>query len=139
MNDFNKLTLAGRIARDPELYKNPKGEYVCNFTVVSKREWRDHATGAYRQEVSFFDASAWGKTGVAIHTHMKKGDALLIDGFIRQETWTDRDTSEPRSKVTVTVTAYQNLMRFHSDSVDSLASANENDRACAGRTAAVLG
>ena len=37
----NKVTLIGRLGRDPETRYMPNGEAVCNFSIATDESWKD--------------------------------------------------------------------------------------------------
>ena len=45
---LNKVTLIGRLGRDPETRYMPNGEAVCNFSVATSESWNDR--NGQRQE-----------------------------------------------------------------------------------------
>jgi len=105
MASFNKVIIAGNITRPPELTYTLKGTALCKFGVAVNRTWKTDS-GEKKEAVSFFDCTAWSGTGETIIKHLGKGDPILIDGRLEQETWTDKETDEKRSKVTITVESF---------------------------------
>lgn len=85
---MNKIILAGRLARDPELKTTNAGTEVCNFTVAVDR--RFSAKGEEKQ-ADFIDCTAWGKSGVFVSTYFHKGDGITLDGRMESRKWADKD------------------------------------------------
>jgi single-strand DNA-binding protein len=85
---MNKIIIAGRLARDPELRACNSGTEVCNFTVAVDR--RFSAKGEEKQ-CDFIDCSAWGKTGVFVNQYFHKGDGITIEGRMESRKWVDKD------------------------------------------------
>lgn len=102
MQAHNLVVLAGNLTRDPELRYTPKGAPVCDFTLALNSSWKTD-TGEKREDVSFIDCNAWNATAELIQQYLHKGDPLLIDGKLKQQTWDDKQTGAKRSKIIVVV------------------------------------
>lgn len=98
--NINLVIIGGNITRDPELRYLQSGTSVCDFGVAVNKKWTT-ADGEAREDVSFFDVTFFGKRGEAISQYLKKGSPILVEGELKQETWDDRETGKPRSKVKV--------------------------------------
>lgn len=99
---FSKVIITGNVTRDPELRTTPSGAQVCAFAVAVNRNYRD-SSGAQQESVSFFDCSAWGKTGEVIAQYAKKGSGILVSGRLEQRSWDDKATGQKRSRVEIVV------------------------------------
>jgi single-strand DNA-binding protein len=98
MASFNRVILVGNLTRDVELRRTPQGTAVTdiglavNERVKRNEEWVD--------EVNFFDITLWGRTAEVAGEYLSKGSAVLIEGRLKYETWSQEDGSK-RSKVKV--------------------------------------
>lgn len=108
MANLNKVMLIGNLTRDPELRVTPKGTSVAQFALAVNRKFRDEA-GADREEVTYVDLEAWGKTGETIAKYCTKGRPLYVEGRLRLDTWDDKTTKEKRSRMKVVVDNFQFL------------------------------
>ena len=108
MANLNKVMLIGNLTRDPELRVTPKGTSVAQFALAVNRKFRDEA-GADREEVTYVDLEAWGKTGETIAKWCTKGKPLFVEGRLRLDTWEDKTTKEKRSRMKVVVDNFQFL------------------------------
>ena len=106
MANFNKVILAGNLTRDPELRYTPKGTAVTKITVAINRSWKNDA-GETKEEVTFVDVDAFGRTAEVIAQYLKKGRPILMEGRLRYETWEDKQTSQKRSKLGVVLENFQ--------------------------------
>jgi single-strand DNA-binding protein len=102
MASFNKVVLMGNLTRDPEIRYLPKGTAVCQITLAINRTWKDQ-DGEKKEEVSFIDCTAWARTAEVMSQYVKKGDPLLVEGRLRQDTWDDKETGAKRSKIGVVI------------------------------------
>ncbi|MBP5633477.1 single-stranded DNA-binding protein [Candidatus Saccharibacteria bacterium] len=91
----------GNITRDPELRTTPSGTQVCGFSVAVNRNYKDNS-GEQKENVSFFDCSAWGKSGEIIAQYAKKGSGILVSGRLEQRSWEDKE-GQKRSRVEIVV------------------------------------
>ncbi len=102
---MNKVTVSGNLTRDVEMRYAQSGTEIANFGIaVNERrkqgdDWVD--------QVSFFDVTAFGAKGKAIHQYMQKGSKILIDGKLNYESWDDKDSGRQRSKVSIIVNEFE--------------------------------
>jgi single-strand DNA-binding protein len=108
MANFNKVILAGNLTRDPELRYTPKGTAVARLGIAINRKWKSE-TGELKEEVTFVDVDAFGKTAETIGQYLKKGRPILIEGRLRYETWEDKQTKQKKSKLGVVMETFQFL------------------------------
>lgn len=99
---YNRTALMGNLTRDPELRHLPNGNAVANGSIAVNRKWKDEQ-GEEREEVSFFDVVAFGKTAEMLTKYLRKGDPVLVDGRLKQDRWEDKASGQQRSRVVVQV------------------------------------
>ncbi|MCI0502336.1 MAG: single-stranded DNA-binding protein [Fusobacteria bacterium] len=78
---YNKVTLVGRLVRDPELRYTPGGKAVANFTIAVDRGFKDKETG--ESSADFIKVTTWDKQAENVSNMLKKGRLVLVDGSIR--------------------------------------------------------
>lgn len=110
MASYNKCTLVGHLTRDPELRALPKGTPICQFGIAMNRKFKLE-TGEMKEEVTFVDLEAWGKTAELIAKYLKKGSLALFEGRLKLDQWEDKTTKEKRQKLKVVVETMQFLDR----------------------------
>lgn len=93
--NFNKVIVAGRLTDAPK-WRDAEVP-VVNFSVAYNRRRKD-AT----DDTSFFNCKAFGKTAEFVQKYFGKGSSIMIEGSLRQETWTDKN-GEKRSGVVIMV------------------------------------
>ena len=106
MANFNKVILAGNLTRDPELRYTPKGTAIAKIGLAINRKWRSES-GEMKEETTFVDVDAFGKTAETIGQYLKKGRPILVEGRLRYETWDDKQTGQKRSKLGVIMDSFQ--------------------------------
>lgn len=108
MANLNKVMLIGNLTRDPELRVTPKGTSICTFSLAINRKFKDES-GGEREEVTFVDLEAWGKSGENIAKYCTKGKPLFVEGRLRLDQWEDKNTKEKRSRMKVICENFQFL------------------------------
>lgn len=95
--DYNKVILIGRLTRKPEMRHTASGTAITGMCVaVNRRLGKDD-----KQEVTYIDVNAWGKTAEFCERYFDKGSPILIDGRLTLEKWTDKQ-GQNRSALKVT-------------------------------------
>lgn len=102
---FNRVILVGNLTRDPEIQYTPKGTAVARIGLAVNHTWKDES-GEKKEECSFIDCEAWGRTAEVITEYHSKGSAILIEGRLKMDTWEDKNTKEKRSKLKVVVESF---------------------------------
>lgn len=108
MANLNKVMLIGNLTRDPELRVTPKGTAICQFSLAVNRKFKDES-GGEREEVTYVDIEAWGKSGENIAKYCTKGRPLFVEGRLRLDQWEDKTTKEKRSRMKVVCDNFQFL------------------------------
>lgn len=108
MPSFNSVTLMGNLTRTPELRKTNNGTPVARCSLAINRRWRTE-TGEDREEVTFVDCDAWGKTAETLAKYCAQGDPLFVSGRLKLDTWKDKATNEDRSRLGVVIENFQFL------------------------------
>ena len=93
---LNKCFMIGNLARDPELRKLARsGTSVCDMTIAVNRKSGEH------EDVAFVDVTIWGKIADNCGRYLSKGSQVLVEGYLKQESWEDRETGSRRSKLKI--------------------------------------
>lgn len=88
---MNKITLIGRLGRDPETRTISTGTSCVNFSLATSRKWKDKATGAINEKTEWHKIVAWGKQGETLAQYLHKGDQFALIGELRYSEWTDKE------------------------------------------------
>lgn len=85
---MNKVTLVGRLTRDPELKFTPgNGTAVTTFTLAVNRRFKKEG----QQEADFIPVVVWGKQAEATANYMTKGSQIGISGRIQTRNYEAQD------------------------------------------------
>jgi single-strand DNA-binding protein len=108
MPDMNKVLLAGRLTRDPELRYTPQGTPVCKLGLAVSRFYKGR-DGDRKEETVFIDVTAWDKMAEYLGQKLKQGSPVLVEGRLRQDNWEDKSTGQRRTKLEVSALRVQEL------------------------------
>lgn len=90
MASFNRVIIAGRLTRDPEL-KQVGASQVCRLGLASNRQFKNKQTGVMEQDVCFVDVDVWGVQAESTNQYLQKGSPVLIDGRLKFDQWKDSE------------------------------------------------
>ena len=86
---MNINLLRGNLARDPEVRSvntNGKSTSVVNFTIAVSREYTK-ANGERDKITTFVPCEAWDTGAEIIGESFKKGDLVMVEGSLRNDSW----------------------------------------------------
>jgi single-strand DNA-binding protein len=106
MASYNKVLLMGNLTRDPQMKYLPNQTAVVDFGLACNRRYKTQS-GEDREEVTFVDCSAFGRTAEVINQYFTKGKPIFIEGRLRYETWEDKQGGGKRSKLSVHIDNFQ--------------------------------
>ena len=97
---MNRVTLIGNLTRNPELRETTGGATVGNFGLAMNERYKTR-NGEDKEDVCFVDIEVWGRQAEACGQHLHRGAPALIEGRLRSNTWEDKQTGKPRTKMLV--------------------------------------
>lgn len=117
MPQINTVIVNGRLGGDPDIRYTPNGKAVAEFSIANHEGYGDN------QSTNWIDVTVWAKGAEWVGENVSKGDEVLIQGKLRQETWEDRDGNQKSRLKVVAVPFGVNLMSAKRKSSDG---ANDN-------------
>lgn len=108
MPELNKVLIAGRLTRDPELRHLPSGMAVCKLGLASSRRFRTR-DGDNREETLFINVTCWGKTAEFVGDTFRKGRPLIVEGRLQSNEWEDKNTGQRRTMIEINADRVQSL------------------------------
>jgi len=105
--DINRVTIVGRLTRDPELRHLPSGTSVLQLGVAVNGRQKDDA-GNWTDKPNFFDVKVFGNQADTLNNHLAKGRRIGVDGRLDWSSWEAQDGSK-RSKVEIVAQSVQFL------------------------------
>jgi len=85
-----KVTIIGRLSRDPEMRYTQGGKAVTSFNVPVNRTFTGQ-DGERKEETEWFRVNAWGRLAETCNNFLKKGSQVYIEGRLSSRVWQDRD------------------------------------------------
>lgn len=82
---FNKITLYGRIAQEPELRYLPNGNAVLTFSIPDNQKRKDE------ELTTWFRISMFGKRAETLSQFLQKGSECFVLGKLSINEWVDRE------------------------------------------------
>ena len=84
---YNKTTLVGRMATDPELKYTPAGIAVSTFRVAVNRPFQSKDG---EKKADFLDVVAWRQQAEFAANYLGKGRLVLVEGRIQVRSYDDQ-------------------------------------------------
>lgn len=85
---LNRVVLAGRLTKDPELRYTPNGNAVANFTIAINRSYRNQQG---EQEADFINCVAWRNQAENLANYMRKGSLIGVDGKVQSRSYENQE------------------------------------------------
>ena len=98
--DLNKVIIAGRLTRDPELKYVSSGRAVCHVSIANSQHFKGK-DGERRESTTFVDVTLWDKQAEWVGERLKKGRPVLVEGRLKSDSWDDKTTGQKRSKLEI--------------------------------------
>ena len=94
--DLNRVTLVGRLTRDPELRHTGGGDPICAIRLaVSSRSRMDD--GNWGDKSNYFDVTVFGRQAETASTYLAKGRRIGVDGRLSWREWQAQDGTKRQS------------------------------------------
>jgi single-strand DNA-binding protein len=100
---MNLVIIRGNLARDPESRRVNTGNKqtsVVNFTIATSREFTKQ-NGEQDKITTFVQCEAWDSGAEAIADALKKGDLVMVEGSLRNDSWEKDGVKHSTLKVRV--------------------------------------
>ncbi len=107
---MNRVTLVGRLTRDPELRYIPSGAAVISFSLAVNRRYKAQS-GEWKEDTTFVDVVAWQALAERLNETLKKGSPVFVDGSLSSRSW-ETPEGQKRSKIEVRAMSVQHLERM---------------------------
>lgn len=101
MASYNKVLLMGNLTRDIELKYTPGNMAVADVGLAVNYRYRTKE-GEDREETTFVDCEAWGRTAEVMKQYLAKGRPVFIEGRLKLDQWQDKEGNKrQRHKVVI--------------------------------------
>jgi len=88
--NLNRVILAGRLCRDPQVKLLAGTRTVAAFNLAINRRWKT-ADGTAKEDTTFVDIETWGRTAELVGQYLVKGSGCCVDGELRLDQWQGKD------------------------------------------------
>lgn len=86
----NTVVIGGNVTRDPQVRFLANETCVANFGVAVNETWKNKA-GEKQEKCTFVEIEVWQKTAELCGQYLHKGDPVLVEGKLTQDTYEDKD------------------------------------------------
>ncbi len=94
--DLNRVTLVGRLTRDPELRHSGGGDPICSIRLAVSSRSRDEG-GNWGDRSNYFDVTVFGRQAETASTYLAKGRRIGVDGRLSWREWQAQDGTKRQS------------------------------------------
>ena len=105
MSNLPTVTATGNLTRDPEVRALANSQSVASFGLAINRRYKG-SDGEMKEDVTFVDVEAWGRTAELVGQYLTKGRACFIEGRLKLDQWDDKDGNK-RSRLKVVADSVQ--------------------------------
>jgi single-strand DNA-binding protein len=94
MSSVNKVTLIGRLGKDPEVRTFQNGGKVVNFSVATSERWKD-SDGNQKERTEWHNVAIFNeKLGEIAEKYLRKGAQVYLEGQIETRKWQDQSGND---------------------------------------------
>lgn len=83
--DLNRVTLVGRLTKDPESRQTAGGTDVCSIRLAVTS--RTNKGGEWTDQSNYFDVTVFGRTAETAAQYLAKGRRIGVDGRLSWREW----------------------------------------------------
>lgn len=93
---LNNINIMGRIANDLELKHTANGISVLSFSIAVDSQYGDAD-----KKTDFFGITAWKQHAVFINEHFKKGQTIIISGYLHNREYEYNERKYTKTEIVV--------------------------------------
>ena len=109
MTSLNRVTLIGRLGKDPETRTIPTGKKVAHFSLAVSERWKS-AQGENKENTEWVNVEAWARLGDICQQYLHKGKLIYLEGRLKTDKYEDK-SGETKYFTKVVATSMQMLDR----------------------------
>lgn len=102
---YNRVLLMGNLTRDIEVRHTSQNMAIAKMGLAVNRKFKTQS-GENREEVTFIDCDAFGRTAEVMAQYLRKGSPVFIEGRLKLDQWQDQQGNK-RNKLFVVVESFQ--------------------------------
>jgi single-strand DNA-binding protein len=82
----NKVSLIGRLGRDPETVSFDSGKSITKFRMATHQRYKQK-NGEWDEQVQWHNVNAWGPLGDKMRETLEKGSKVMVEGRLLHQTY----------------------------------------------------
>ena len=91
MSSLNKVTLIGRVGKDPEINTSKAGKKLASFSLATSEHWKDKQ-GQKQEKTEWHNIVIYNENiAKIIENYVKKGSQIYIEGALQTRKWQDKE------------------------------------------------
>lgn len=94
MSNLNRVSLIGRIGKDPEIRHLQSGAAVANLSLATSEKWKDKSSGEQKEATEWHRCVFFDRLAEVVGEYAKKGTLIYVEGKLKTRKWTDKDGIE---------------------------------------------
>ncbi len=109
MANVNKVILIGNLTQDPELRYTAGQRPVTDLRMAVNRFIGGGEGAERKEEVLFIDVTVWDRQAETACQYLTKGRQVYVEGYLRMDSWDDKESGQKRTKIKVVAQNVQYL------------------------------
>ena len=93
---LNKVTLIGRLGKDPELRSLEAGLALARFTLATEERYQD-SQGVWQEQIEWHNIILWRNLAERSAKQLKQGHLIYLEGKLSSRVWQDAQGQEHRT------------------------------------------
>ena len=85
----NKVSLIGRLGRDPEMITFDSGKSLTRFSMATHQKYKSK-NGEWSEDIQWHNVSAWGPLGKRMNDILSKGKKIIVEGRLIHQTYENK-------------------------------------------------
>ncbi len=94
MASVNKVTILGRLGKDPEVRHTPSGMAICNVSIATSTRRKDKQSGETIEDTQWHRVAFVDRLAEIAGEYLKKGQLAYVEGRLKYGKYTDKDGIE---------------------------------------------
>jgi single-strand DNA-binding protein len=86
----NKVSLIGRLGKDPETVTFESGKSLTRFSMATHQKFKQK-NGDWNEDVQWHNVNAWGPVGERMNNILSKGKKVIIEGRLIHQTYENKE------------------------------------------------
>ena len=86
----NKVSLIGRLGAQPEVVTFDSGRTLARFSIATNEAYKNKE-GEWQENTQWHNLTAWGKTAELISKLLNKGQEILVEGRLVNNSYETKD------------------------------------------------